>query len=398
MATNVSNQNPVVQVNETANKEPNVAMVNLVDVENNQVVTTSLRIADIFDKQHKNVLRDIQNLECSDDFRKLNFEPSHIIKQLPNNGSKELPMYYITRDGFMFLVMGFTGKTAAKWKEAYIKAFNDMEAKIRAEQLGEQVKKAIEERDQKEYEEYLEQVRQEDEREYQHDKEVDKWHENRLKEEARKKAEEAKAQAQTEEQQPTPSKATEQVAEVEQPIVEVLNGKRVISSRTLARLTGRRHGDVMDSVQRMFKYSSRPSRMFIKSEDWAKKTTCLKAKRCYYITVGGFALMCKRTWSISSEVHKQVLAAFGNNTGLNREQLALPFKADKQKAPTTPPTPKPTAKAATEQTQPTAQTQAPTVASMPQTPADLMQRFVKAMGVMMGVDTKEMFNLMDKGE
>ena len=390
MATNVSNQNPVVQVNETANKEPNVAMVNLVDVENNQVVTTSLRIADIFGKQHKNVLRDIQNLECSDDFRKLNFEPSHIIKQLPNNGSKELPMYYLTRDGFMFLVMGFTGKTAAKWKEAYIKAFNDMEAKIRAEQLGEQVKKAIEERDQKEYEEYLEQVRQEDEREYQHDKEVDKWHENRLKEEARKKAEEAKAQAQTEEQQPTAE---------QQPIVEVVDGKRVISSRTLATLTGRRHGDVMDSVQRMFKYSSRPSRMFIKSDDWAKKTNCLRAKRCYYITVGGFALLCKHTWSIGNEVHRLVLAAFGNNTGLSREQLALPHKPTKPKAPTTPPTPTTKAETKTEQPPtPTAQTQAPTVASMPQTPADLMQRFVKAMGVMMGVDTKEMFNLMDKGE
>jgi len=88
-----------------------------------------------------------------------------------------------------------------------------------------------------------------------------------------------------------------------------------------------------------------------------------------------------------------VLAAFGNNTGLSREQLALPHKPTKPKAPTTPPAPTPTTKP-----QPTAQTQAPTVASMPQTPADLMQRFVKAMGVMMGVDTKEMFNLMDKGE
>ena len=398
MSNNVSNQNPVEQVTAAVQVAPTDQEVSLVAVENNQAVTTSLRVAEIFGKKHCDVLRAIRNLECSEDFNKRNFALIQKISDLGNGRSRKDPMYYITRDGFMFLVMGFTGKTAAKWKEAYIKAFNDMEAKIRAEQLGEQVKKAIEERDQKEYEEYLEQVRQEDEREYQHDKEVDKWHENRLKEEARKKAEEAKAQAQTEEQQPTPSKATEQVAEVEQPIVEVLNGKRVISSRTLARLTGRRHGDVMDSVQRMFKYSSRPSRMFIKSEDWAKKTTCLKAKRCYYITVGGFALMCKRTWSISSEVHKQVLAAFGNNTGLNREQLALPFKADKQKAPTTPPTPKPTAKAATEQTQPTAQTQAPTVASMPQTPADLMQRFVKAMGVMMGVDTKEMFNLMDKGE
>ena len=105
-------------------------------------------------------------------------------------------------------------------------------------------------------------------------------------------------------------------------------------------------------------------------------------------------MLCKHTWSISSEVHRLVLAAFGNNTGLSREQLALPHKPAKPKAPTTPPTP-PTTKAQTGQ--PTEQPTA-SVATMPQTPADLMQRFVKAMGVMMGVDTKEMFNLMDKGE
>ena len=72
--------------------------------------------------------------------------------------AKKLPMYYITRDGFMFLVMGFTGKTAAKWKEAYIKAFNEMEAKIRAEQMA----KAIEEHDRKEAEEYEKLLERED--------------------------------------------------------------------------------------------------------------------------------------------------------------------------------------------------------------------------------------------
>lgn len=150
MLSNVSDQNPVEQVTEVVQVAPTDQELSLVAVENEHAVTTSLRVAEVFGKQHKNVLRDIQNLECSDDFRKLNFEPSHIIKQLPNNGSKKLPMYYITRDGFMFLVMGFTGKTAAKWKEAYIKAFNEMEAKIRAEQMA----KAIEEHDRKEAEVY----------------------------------------------------------------------------------------------------------------------------------------------------------------------------------------------------------------------------------------------------
>lgn len=371
MATNELNQNPVVQVGETANKEPNAEMVNLVKIENSQIVTTSVKIAEIFGKSHAHVLRDIKALECSDSFRESNFGLSYIIKQLPNNGSKQLPMYYITRDGFMFLVMGFTGKTAAKWKEAYIKAFNEMEAKIRAEQMA----KAIEEHDRKEAEEYEKLLEREEREEAAIDARVA----------AMPPAKNRKGQA---EPQTTEQPATT----TEDGIVEVMNGRRVISSRTLARLTGRRHGDVMDSVQRMFKYSSRPSRMFIKSDDWAKKTNCKRANRCYYITVGGFALMCKRTWSISSEVHKQVLAAFGNNTGLSREQLALPQQT-KPKAPTTSPTPTETAKAQPQQGEPTA-----AAATMPQTPTDLMQRFVKAMGVMMGMDTDNLMNLMNKGE
>lgn len=371
MATNELNQNPVVQVSETANKEPNAEMVNLVKIENSQVVTTSVKIAKIFGKSHAHVLRDIKALECSDSFRESNFGLSYIIKQLPNNGSKQLPMYYITRDGFMFLVMGFTGKTAAKWKEAYIKAFNEMEAKIRAEQMA----KAIEEHDRKEAIEYEKLLEREEREEAAIDARVA----------AMPPAKNRKGQA---EPQTTEQPATT----TEDGIVEVMNGRRVISSRTLARLTGRRHGDVMDSVQRMFKYSSRPSRMFIKSDDWAKKTNCKRANRCYYITVGGFALMCKRTWSISSEVHKQVLAAFGNNTGLSREQLALPQQT-KPKAPTTSPTPTETAKAQPQQGEPTA-----AAATMPQTPTDLMQRFVKAMGVMMGMDTDNLMNLMNKGE
>ena len=45
----------------------------------------------------------------------------------PNGGTRKLPCYQITRDGFAFLAMGFTGKRAAQFKEAYINAFNQME-------------------------------------------------------------------------------------------------------------------------------------------------------------------------------------------------------------------------------------------------------------------------------
>lgn len=375
MSSNVSDQNPVEQVAEVVQVAPTDQELSLVAVENEHAVTTSLRVAEVFGKQHKDVLRAVKSLDCSEDFHKRNFALMQKSIKIGNGAERKSPMYYITRDGFMFLVMGFTGKTAAKWKEAYIKAFNEMEAKIRAEQMA----KAIEEHDRKEAIEYEKLLEREEREEAAIDARVA----------AMPPAKSRKGQAE-------PQTTEQPAATTEGGIVEVMNGKRVISSRTLARLTGRRHGDVMDSVQRMFKYSSRPSRMFIKSDDWAKKTNCQRANRCYYITVGGFALMCKRTRSISSEVHKQVLAAFGNNTGLSREQLALPQHpkdAKQGKAPTTPPTPTETAKPQPQQGKPTT-----AAATMPQTPTDLMQRFVKAMGVMMGMDTDNLMNLMNKGE
>lgn len=82
----------------------------LVSIQNNQVVTTSLKIAEVFGKTHYQVLRDIRNLECSTAFQEYNFVFSFYIRKLPNNATKKEPMYYLTRDGFTFLAMGFTGK------------------------------------------------------------------------------------------------------------------------------------------------------------------------------------------------------------------------------------------------------------------------------------------------
>jgi len=94
-------------------------------------VTTSLAVADHFEKQHKHVLRDIDNLECSNEFSRSNFGPSNYI----DDRGKKQPLTEITKDGFMFLVMGFTGKKAAAVKEAYIEAFNRMEAALRDDLL-----------------------------------------------------------------------------------------------------------------------------------------------------------------------------------------------------------------------------------------------------------------------
>ena len=103
-----------------------------VSIVSNRPVTTSLNIAEVFGKLHKNVLRDIQNLECSAEFAKLNFELCHKNNELQSG--KPQPYYEITRDGFTFLVMGFTGKLAAQYKEQFIKAFNLMEEHIKKNQ------------------------------------------------------------------------------------------------------------------------------------------------------------------------------------------------------------------------------------------------------------------------
>lgn len=100
-----------------------------VSIINNEPRTTSLKVAEVFGKLHKNVLRAIDNMDCSDEFRRLNFE---LTEEMVKAGAVERksPQWTMTKDGFMFLVMGFTGKQAARIKEAYIAAFNWMAAQL----------------------------------------------------------------------------------------------------------------------------------------------------------------------------------------------------------------------------------------------------------------------------
>ena len=88
----------------------------------------SLMVAETFGKEHYNVIRDIENLDCSKNFTDLNFEGS-VYK---DSSGKRNKMYLMTKDGFTFLVMGYRGKKAAKFKEAYIQRFNDMEQFIKS--------------------------------------------------------------------------------------------------------------------------------------------------------------------------------------------------------------------------------------------------------------------------
>ena len=94
-----------------------------------RLVTTSLKVAEVFGKVHAKVMRDIEKLDCSNEFTIANFGK----RTFKTEQGNEYPMYEITKDGFVFLVMGYTGKKAAEFKEAYIKKFNEMEAKLKSQ-------------------------------------------------------------------------------------------------------------------------------------------------------------------------------------------------------------------------------------------------------------------------
>lgn len=96
-------------------------------VSDGKPVTTSKIIAEVYGKRHDHVLRDIRNLlESSDGEVSLSFgETSYT-----DTFQRQQPMYLIDRDGFMLLVMGFTGDEAMKYKIGFIKAFNAMETEL----------------------------------------------------------------------------------------------------------------------------------------------------------------------------------------------------------------------------------------------------------------------------
>ncbi|EKO3447551.1 Rha family transcriptional regulator [Vibrio fluvialis] len=100
----------------------------LVFNQDNDVRTNSLKVAEAFNKRHDDVLRKLRGLECSQQLIDRNFTGN----QYQDRIGRKLPFYEMTKDGFMFLVMGFTGKKAAQIKEAYIDAFNQMANKLRS--------------------------------------------------------------------------------------------------------------------------------------------------------------------------------------------------------------------------------------------------------------------------
>lgn len=99
-----------------------------VSIHNGRPAVTSLDVSKFFEKRHGNVVRDIAQIVSNspEKFSRLNFElASYLDEQAKNR-----PMYIIYRDGFMLLVMGYTGKKALAIKLAYIEAFNAMEEEL----------------------------------------------------------------------------------------------------------------------------------------------------------------------------------------------------------------------------------------------------------------------------
>jgi Rha family phage regulatory protein len=105
---------------------PHIAVVD------GQPTTTSRDIAETFGKRHDNLLRAIATLDCSPEFSALNFEA---VGYTDGKGEKRTE-YRITRDGFAFLCMGFTGAKAAQWKERYINTFNKLAERLADHSAG----------------------------------------------------------------------------------------------------------------------------------------------------------------------------------------------------------------------------------------------------------------------
>ena len=94
-----------------------------------EIVTTSRKIAEVFKREHKSVIRAIENLKTG---VTAHFYADHFNKvQYKDSQNKTQFEYVMDRDGFSLLVMGFTGEKALKWKMDYIDAFNSMENELK---------------------------------------------------------------------------------------------------------------------------------------------------------------------------------------------------------------------------------------------------------------------------
>jgi len=112
-----------------------------VELIDGQPMTTSLAVAEHFEKLHKNVVRDIRELENSlkssesqHSFHALNFEPMEVEVKIGLGKTRKDPAFRMTKDGFALLAMGFTGERALRFKIGYINAFNTLAETVQVQQ------------------------------------------------------------------------------------------------------------------------------------------------------------------------------------------------------------------------------------------------------------------------
>lgn len=103
-------------------------MEELVIMHDQQAVTTSLVLAEVFEKKHQHVLRDIDTLKDVSNFGQMFFESNE-----PDSYGRNRRIYFMNRDGFTLIAMGYTGSKAMEFKLKYIEAFNKMEKQIKEE-------------------------------------------------------------------------------------------------------------------------------------------------------------------------------------------------------------------------------------------------------------------------
>lgn len=99
--------------------------MDLVIMKEKQAVTSSLQVAETFGKNHQHILRDVDALKDVSNFGQMFVEAN-----LPDSYGRNRRAYYMNRDGFTLLAMGFTGKKALNFKLEYIEAFNHMESTL----------------------------------------------------------------------------------------------------------------------------------------------------------------------------------------------------------------------------------------------------------------------------
>ena len=113
-------------------------MNELINIKNDEAVTTSLQVAEVFGKRHDRVLRAIDNTI-------VNLPKNGVVKffksSYADSKGEKRPMYYMNRGAFELVVMGFTGAKALEWKIKYITAFEAMAEQINFRKADKQIQK-----------------------------------------------------------------------------------------------------------------------------------------------------------------------------------------------------------------------------------------------------------------